>query len=191
MFTCFALLWTIVRKQMGGLQSVNEAILAVVVSDFFVSFPTPNINPKLKWFFDLAHTLLDGKKRFCTLPSFRLAAHCHPSLPSALLHSSATEIGERSVGGEVDLCVLTLSSLLTNTHVAVTQSNQESGEGSWMEGTDVFMVEEENGRRRKMERKRRRGGEEVKEEPQQQEQEGGIIEEFQTKTEEETATGKG
>ncbi|KAK2956295.1 hypothetical protein BLNAU_8859 [Blattamonas nauphoetae] len=55
-----------------------------------------------------------------------------PSSSSALLHSSAMEIGEQSVwGGEVDLCVLTLSSLLTNTHVAVTQFNQESGEGSW------------------------------------------------------------
>ncbi|KAK2964702.1 hypothetical protein BLNAU_2 [Blattamonas nauphoetae] len=64
---------------------------------------------------------------------FQLAAHCHPSLPllpfSTLLQ---WRLANKVCGaGEVDLCVLTLSSLLTNTHVAVTQFNQESGEGSW------------------------------------------------------------
>ncbi|KAK2942191.1 hypothetical protein BLNAU_22899 [Blattamonas nauphoetae] len=71
----------------------------------------------LKWFFDLAHTLLDGKKALPLLPFSTL-----------LQRRLANEV---CGAGEVDLCVLTLSSLLTNTHVAVTQSNQESGEGSW------------------------------------------------------------
>ncbi|KAK2941698.1 hypothetical protein BLNAU_23382 [Blattamonas nauphoetae] len=93
----------------------------------------PNINPKLEVVFDLAHS--PRRKEGVSAPShlFRLAAHCHPSLPllpfSTLLQRRLAN--EVCGAGEVDLCVLTLSSLLTNTHVAVTQSNQESGEGSW------------------------------------------------------------
>ncbi|KAK2964003.1 hypothetical protein BLNAU_1084 [Blattamonas nauphoetae] len=93
----------------------------------------PNIDPKLKWFLTSYTLSSTERRRFCTLPSFRLAAHCHPSLPllpfSTLLQ---WRLANKVCGaGEVDLCVLTLSSLLTNTHVAVTQFNQESGEGSW------------------------------------------------------------
>ncbi|KAK2951259.1 hypothetical protein BLNAU_13746 [Blattamonas nauphoetae] len=78
------------------------------------------------------HLLLSSIQRIPAFHLFQLAAHCHPSLPllpfSTLLQRRLAN--EVCGAGEVDLCVLTLSSL-TNTHVAVTQSNQESGEGSW------------------------------------------------------------
>ncbi|KAK2946133.1 hypothetical protein BLNAU_18975 [Blattamonas nauphoetae] len=57
---------------------------------------------------------------------FQLAAHCHPSLP---LLPFSTHLQRRLANkvcgaGDVDLCVLTLSSLLTNTHVAVPSSTR-------------------------------------------------------------------
>ncbi|KAK2946255.1 hypothetical protein BLNAU_18857 [Blattamonas nauphoetae] len=86
----------------------------------------------IKSFVHIFYSLLHTKDPRLSL-LFQLAAHCHPSLPllpfSTLLQRRLAN--EVCGAGEVDLCVLTLSSLLTNTHVAVTQSNQESGEGSW------------------------------------------------------------
>ncbi|KAK2940172.1 hypothetical protein BLNAU_24901 [Blattamonas nauphoetae] len=86
----------------------------------------------IKSFVHIFYSLLHTKDPRLSL-LFQLAAHCHPSLPllpfSTLLQ---WRLANKVCGaGEVDLCVLTLSSLLTNTHVAVTQFNQESGEGSW------------------------------------------------------------
>ncbi|KAK2941198.1 hypothetical protein BLNAU_23885 [Blattamonas nauphoetae] len=101
---------------------------------FLVSFRRAQHRPETEVVFLTSYTL-SSTKEGVSAPShlFRLAAHCHPSLPllpfSTLLQ---WRLANKVCGaGEVDLCVLTLSSLLTNTHVAVTQFNQESGEGSW------------------------------------------------------------
>ncbi|KAK2942755.1 hypothetical protein BLNAU_22344 [Blattamonas nauphoetae] len=79
----------------------------------------------IKSFVHIFYSLLHTKDPRLSL-LFQLAAHCHPSLPllpfSTLLQR---RLANKVCGaGEVDLCVLTLSSLLTNTHVAVPSSTR-------------------------------------------------------------------
>ncbi|KAK2942866.1 hypothetical protein BLNAU_22227 [Blattamonas nauphoetae] len=79
----------------------------------------------IKSFVHIFYSLLHTKDPRLSL-LFQLAAHCHPSLP---LLPFSTHLQRRLANkvcgaGDVDLCVLTLSSLLTNTHVAVPSSTR-------------------------------------------------------------------